>query len=187
MKFALKIVDSIVNLREKYKKPEFIIGYRLSPEEPFEDGITMTETLKLVKALIQKNIQYIHVSQKDFFKKSRRGKGAGIERLKLIHDETKGKVALIGVGGIKSEKDFINAVSSDFAEFIGVGQASMMNKDLGIILKEGKGDKLNLELDPEKPELYSIPSDLWKMCISGIDWLPPVKGKSSEKNKMILL
>ena len=181
MKFALKIVDSIVNLREKYKKPEFIIGYRLSPEEPFEDGITMTETLKLVKALIQKNIQYIHVSQKDFFKKSRRGEGAGIERLKLIHDETKGKVALIGVGGIKSEKDFINAVNSDFAEFIGVGQASMMNKDLGIILKEGKGDKLNLELDPENPELYSIPSDLWKMCISGIDWLPPVKGKSSEK------
>ena len=181
MKFALKIVDSIVNLREKYKKPEFIIGYRLSPEEPFEDGITMTETMKLVKALIQKNIQYIHVSQKDFFKKSRRGEGAGIERLKLIHDETKGKVALIGVGGIKSEKDFINAVNSDFAEFIGVGQASMMNKDLGIILKEGKGDKLNLELDPEKPELYSIPSDLWKMCISGIDWLPPVKGKSSEK------
>ena len=177
----LNIVDSICNLKEKYKKPEFIIGYRLSPEEPYEDGITMTETLKLVKALNKKNIQYIHASQKDFFKKARRGEGAGIERLKLIHNETKGKVALIGVGGIKSEKDFISAVNSEFSEFIAVGQASMMNKDLGIILKEGKVDKLNLELDPEKQELYSIPCELWKICLSGIDWLPPLKGKSEKK------
>ena len=181
MKFALNIVDNICNLREKYKNPEFIIGYRLSPEEPYEDGITMTETLKLVKALINKPIQYIHVSQKDFFKKSRRGEGAGIERLKIIHNETKGKVALIGVGGIKSEKDFISAANSEFTEFIAVGQASMMNKDLGILLKEGKGDKLNLELYPEHPELYSIPNELWKMCLSGIEWLPPLKGKFQKK------
>ena len=56
MKFALSIVDSICELREKYKKPQFIIGYRLSPEEPYEDGITMTETLKLVKNLVKKPI-----------------------------------------------------------------------------------------------------------------------------------
>ena len=57
----------------------------------------MTETLKLIRALVKKPLQYIHISQKDYFKKARRGEGEGIERLKLIHDETKGKVALIGV------------------------------------------------------------------------------------------
>ena len=138
----------------------------------------MNETLKLVKALVKKPIQYIHVSQKDYFKKSRRGDYAGIERLKVIHNETKGKVALIGVGGIKSEKDFKSAIDSEFTEFIAVGVASMLNKDLGNLLKEGKGNKLNLEFDPDHPEIYSIPSNLWKMCLSGIDWLPPVKGKS---------
>ena len=107
MNFALKIVDACCKIREKYNKPEFIIGYRLSPEEPYEDGITMTETLKLIRALVQKNIQYIHISQKDYFKKARRGEGKGIERLKLIHDITKNKVALIGVGGLKSEKIFM--------------------------------------------------------------------------------
>ena len=107
MNFALKIVDACCKIREKYNKPEFIIGYRLSPEEPYENGITMTETLKLIRALVQKNIQYIHISQKDYFKKARRGEGKGIERLKLIHDITKNKVALIGVGGLKSEKIFM--------------------------------------------------------------------------------
>ena len=94
MRFPLEVVDACCKIRDKYNKPEFIIGYRLSPEEPFEDGITMTETLALVRALVQKPIQYIHVSLKNYFQNARRGEGAGTPRLKLIHDEIKGKVAL---------------------------------------------------------------------------------------------
>ena len=97
MRFPLEVVDACCKVRDKYKKPEFIIGYRLSPEEPFEDGITLTETIQLVRALVKKPIQYIHVSQKNYFQNARRGEGARTPRLKLIHDEIKGKVALIGV------------------------------------------------------------------------------------------
>lgn len=182
MNFALKIVDAVCKIREKHNCPKFIIGYRLSPEEPYEDGITMTETLKLIKALVQKPIQYIHISQKDYFKKARRGEGIGIERLKLIHDITKDKVALIGVGGLKSEKNIYDAFKTGFSEFIAVGVASMLNPDFAILLKEGKGDKINLELDPQHPELYKIPKHLWEMCLEGQDWLPPIKGKTYNRS-----
>lgn len=181
MKFALKIVDAVCKVREKYKVPEFIIGYRLSPEEPYEDGITMTETLKLIKNLISKPIQYIHVSQKDYFKKARRGEGSGIERLKLIHDEIKGKVALIGVGGLLSGENIKKASDSGFSDFVAVGGASLLNKELGTLLKEGKYDEINVEIDPEKKEIYSLPNNLWNMCMQNIDWLPPVKGKPRKK------
>ena len=183
MNFALKIVDAVCKIREKCNCPKFIIGYRLSPEEPYEDGITMTETLKLIRALVQKPIQYIHISQKDYFKKARRGEGQGTERLKLIHDITKDKVALIGVGGLKSEKDIYNAEKSGFSEFIAVGVASMLNPDFAILLKEGKGEKINLELDPQHPELYKMPKHLWEMCLEGQDWLPPIKGKTYSKSE----
>ena len=183
MNFALQIVDAVVKVKEKYNIPKFIIGYRLSPEEPYEDGLTMTETLKLVRALVKKPLQYIHISLRDYFRKARRGEGAGTERLKLIHDETKGKMALIGVGGLKTEKDLNNAANTGFTEFIAVGVASMMNKDLGILLKEGKGDKLEVELDPEHPEKYAMPQHLWEMCLSNIDWLPPIKGQPRSKNQ----
>ena len=76
MRFPLEVVDSCCKIRDKLNKPEFIIGYRLSPEEPFDDGITMTETLALVKELVKKPIQYIHVSQKSYFQDARRGEGA---------------------------------------------------------------------------------------------------------------
>ena len=177
MRFPLEVVDACCKIRDKYNKPEFIIGYRLSPEEPFENGITMTETLTLVRALVKKPIQYIHISQDNFFQKVRRGEGTGVERLKVIHKETKGKVALIGVGGLYSYKDFNKALKSEFVDFIGTGRASMLNKDLGILLKEQREKEINLRLDPVHPELYSIPNILWALCIKGGYWLPPVKGQ----------
>ena len=181
MNFPLKVVDACCKIREKYKKPEFIIGYRLSPEEPFEPGITMTETLKLVKELVKKPIQYIHISQWNYFKKARRGEGAGTERLKLIHEITKGKMALMGVGGLKSEEDLNRAYDTGFCEFIAVGGASMVNRDFGILLKEGKGSQLGLEIDPEHPEKYVMPDNLWKMSCQGISYFPPVKGKNCNR------
>ena len=181
MKFPLAIVDACCKVREKLNRPDFIIGYRLSPEEPYDTGLTMTDTIHLVKVLVNKPLQFIHISQWNYFKKAHRGEGAGVERLKTIHEITKGKVALIGVGGLLSEKDLNTAFETGFSEFIGVGCASMINKDFGILLKENKGNQLSLELDPQHPEKYSIPPVLWKMCCEAQDWLPPVKGKSHKK------
>ena len=39
MNFPIKVIDACCKVREKYKRPDFIIGYRLSPEEPFNPGI----------------------------------------------------------------------------------------------------------------------------------------------------
>ena len=176
MRFPIEIVDACCKIRDKYNKPEFIIGYRLSPEEPFEDGITMTETLALVRELVKKPIQY-NIMFKKYFQNARRGEGAGTPRLKLIHDEIKGKVALIGVGGLFSEKDINKALISGYTEFIGVGRASMINKDLATLLKEGKGDKIEVEVDDKHPEDYCFTKGIWAMIHQGMDWLPKIKSQ----------
>ena len=141
----------------------------------------MTETLKLVRALIKKPIQYIYVSQLHYFRKTRRGEGAGIERLKVIHDEIKGKVALIGVGGLRNEKDINQSLDSCFSEFVAIGCASMINKDFGILLKENRGNEISEEIDPDHPEKYCMPEPLWKMSLEGINYFPNIKGKPVER------
>ena len=179
MNFPLQIVDEVCKIRDKYNRPDFVIGYRLSPEESYDGGISMTETLKLVKALSSKPIQYIHISQRNYYQKVRKGEGVGKERLKIIHNETKGKVALIGIGGLLSENDLNSAINSGLSEFIAVGKASILNNNLGILLEQGKGDEIILELDPDHPEKYEIPTNLWEICLTGQDWLPPLKGKNN--------
>lgn len=183
MKFHIKLIDEVCKIRDKYKRPDFIIGYRISPEEPFDDGITMTETLKLVNVLKEKPLQYLHISQMNFFQKARRGEGAGTERLKLIHDELKGKLALIGCGGLKTYDEFNKAMDSGFCEFIAAGKANLLNKDLGVLLEEGKKDEINLELDPEHPEKYLIPNEPRKACLTVPGWLPPIKGEPKKDIK----
>ena len=80
-------------------------------------------------------------------------------------------MALIGVGGLLTIDDFNKALDSGYADFIAVGRALMLNKDLGTLLKEGKGDKINLEIDPEHPEKFDIPKILWGMSIQEGSWL----------------
>ena len=178
MKFLIKAIDSCIKIKEKYNRPDFIIGYRLSPEEPYENGITITETLKLIKVLLTKQIQYIHISQWNYFRKAHRGEGAGHERLKIIHEITNGKMPTIGVGDLKTGEDLNKALDTGFSEFIGVGEASMMNKELGILLKENKENQINLELDPEHPEKYAMPKILMEICCENKDWGISIKGQT---------
>ena len=38
MNFALKVIDKCCEIKNKYKKSDFIIEYRITPEEPYKDG-----------------------------------------------------------------------------------------------------------------------------------------------------
>ena len=98
MRFPLAVVDAVVAVREKHQHDDFIIGYRFSPEEPGEDGLTMTETGALIDALVQKPLQYLHVSLWEFDKKIRRGGDTTQTRMQFIHERINGKLPLIGVG-----------------------------------------------------------------------------------------
>ena len=89
----------------------------------------------------------------------------------------KGKMALVGVGWLLSDKDFNKALNSGYVEFIGAGKAFLLNKDLGILLKEGKGDKIDLEFDADDPKKYALPEMLWGMVLQNQGWLPPLKKK----------
>lgn len=176
LRFPMAVVDAVLAVREKMNRPDFIIGYRLSPEEPGENGITMSDTVELLNALVEKPIQYLHISQWNFTKKARRGVGEGTPRLKVIHDAVKGKLPIVGLGSLFSMNDYIEAMKSGYVEFVGCGKSIMINPHLGTKLYEGKADEIALELDPQKEDHYGIPDPLWGMCQKGEDWLPPVKG-----------
>ena len=66
------------------------------------------------------------ISQKDCFKKDRNDEGEGTERLKLIHEEIKGKMVLNGVGGLLIEKDSNYTIKTGFSWFIAVRVASIL-------------------------------------------------------------
>ena len=93
----------------------------------------------------------------------------------LHGDEINEAVARVVNGGWYLQGKENEKFEQHYAEFIGIGKALLLNKDLGKLLKEGKGDKIELEFDGNHPEKYNIPKFLWDMCCQNTGWLPKVK------------
>ena len=177
MRFPLAVVDAVVAVREKHRLNDFIIGYRFSPEEAGEDGLTMTETGTLIDALVQKPLQYLHVSLWEFDKKIRRGGDTAQTRMQFIHDRINGKLPLIGVGNLFTADDILAAFETGWAEFIALGKTVMINPNIATQIREGREAEIETQLDSARADHYGFPDILWEFSASGTQsWLPPVKG-----------
>ncbi|HFC8833500.1 TPA: NADH-dependent flavin oxidoreductase [Neisseria subflava] len=177
MHFPLAVIDAVVAVREKHQRDDFIIGYRFSPEEPGDDGLTMTETGALIDALVQKPLQYLHVSLWEFDKKIRRGGDTAQTRMQFIHERINGKLPLIGVGNLFTADQILAAYETGWAEFIALGKTVMINPHIATQIREGREDKIETQLDPTRADHYGLPDTLWGFSSSGTQsWLPPVKG-----------
>lgn len=177
MRFPLAIIDAVVAVREKHQRDDFIIGYRFSPEEPGDDGLTMTETGALIDALVQKPLQYLHVSLWEFDKKIRRGGDTAQTRMQFIHERINGKLPLIGVGNLFTADQILAAYETGWAEFIALGKTVMINPHIATQIREGREDEIETQLDPTRADHYGFPNTLWSFTSSGTQsWLPPVKG-----------
>lgn len=101
LRFPLAVIDAVLKIKEKYANDSFIIGYRLSPEEIEEPGITLEDTKRLVSELQKTAIDYIHLSLGDIWRTSFRDKADKtpiINQLKALC----GNKPLIGVGGVRT-------------------------------------------------------------------------------------
>ena len=177
MRFPLAVIDAVVAVREKHQRNDFIIGYRFSPEEPGDDGLTMTETGALIDALVQKPLQYLHVSLWEFDKKIRRGGDTAQTRMQFIHERINGKLPLIGVGNLFTADQILAAYETGWAEFIALGKTVMINPHIATQIREGREDEIVTQLDPTRADHYGLPDTLWGFSSSGTQsWLPPVKG-----------
>lgn len=178
LRFPLAVVDAVDAVRRKHNRPDFIVGYRFSPEEGGDNGLTMQDTFALIDALVQKPLQYLHVSLWDFYKKARRGADTNLTRIEQIHQRIGGKLPLIGVGNLFTAEQILAAYQTGWAEFIALGKTVLLNPDLAELIESGREAEIVCELDPDKADRYRIPERLWQQCQMGLAYLPPLKGRA---------
>lgn len=54
LKFPMAVIDEVLKAKKEFASDDFIVGYRLSPEEAESPGITMDITEELVNAITKK-------------------------------------------------------------------------------------------------------------------------------------
>ena len=181
LRFPLAVIDAVSTVKVRSGRNDFILGYRFSPEEPGDNGLTMQDTFALIDALVEKPLQYLHVSLWDFYKKARRGADSTLTRMQLIHRRINGKLPLIGVGNLFTADQILAAYQTGWAEFIAMGKSVLINPDLATLIANGEESKIATEIDPDRNDYYRIPTNLWAQNMRHLAYLPPVKGNNEWK------
>jgi len=170
MAFPLAVVNEVVAVSEKYAKTPFIIGYRISPEEVENPGITTEDTLHFVEVLASKKLDFIHVSTMNFWGASLRNPEDTKPRTLLIQEKVGHLVPIIAVGGVKNTEDAVKILETGIP-LLAIGRELLMEPDWAMKVKENP-NALITELDLARQEDLVIPDVMWNALKSRPGWIP---------------
>ena len=170
MRFPLEVIAEVNRVKAQYADDSFIVGYRFSPEEPEEDGITLDETVKLVDRLADESLDYLHISLADFRSLARRYKGEKENRIKILHRVINGRVPFIGVGSIYSKEDALEAMETG-AELLALGRELLIEPHW--VEKIKAGEEVITKMDMTRDNV--IPKPLMNKMKAHPGWVPGVR------------
>ncbi len=167
--FPLAIVKACEDARNTFPEADakkFIIGYRFSPEENSEPGITLSDTDYLIDQLVNTGLDYLHVSLSSFSAPSIRGTQEPV--LERIFQRVRGKKTFIGVGGICTVKDATQALQ--MMDLAAIGRQLLV--DPQTVEKWEQGQSAWTHYDSQNHKALHIPMPLHKIIIERKDWVP---------------
>ncbi len=170
MTFPLAVVDAVKHAAALAGRP-FLVGYRISPEEMENPGITMEDTLHFVEVLSTKKLDYLHISVMDFWAGSIRDQEDTTSRAQLIAAKVGGIVPIIGVGGIHTPSDAEKALETG-VDSIAMGRELLMEPLWLKKVTENSVDQIATELDVNAQDFLKIPLPLWQGLIYRTGWMP---------------
>lgn len=176
--FPLAVVDEVKRAAAEGTKEPFIVGYRFSPEEPEEDGLTMDHTFALIKALNGKNLSYLHVSLMEYASKPRRGGDLNRTRLEQIVEAAAG-TPVIGVGSVHTPEQAVEAIELG-AAMVALGRELIVEPDWVEKVEAGREADIALSLTSADQDRLVVPDQLWGMIMGLTGWFPVVEAETAE-------
>jgi 2,4-dienoyl-CoA reductase-like NADH-dependent reductase (Old Yellow Enzyme family) len=171
--FPLAIVAEVQKVVQEHAKTPFIVGYRFSPEEPETPGITMADTLKLVDALADNKLDYIHVSQTDYKATPRRGVDDNRSRLAIIQERVGKRLPVIGVGSIYQAEDALEACKTG-VPLLALGRELIIDPDWVEKIEAGREAEIVTKIDKNAQERLVVPDPLWNAIVNSPGWFPGI-------------
>lgn len=156
MNFAVEVIKEIKDVIKKYADRPFLIGFRISPEEP--EGYRVKDTFPLIDKLIDCGIDYLHVSLANLLsQKPIDDENGEATILNLILNHVHQRVPVVAAGGIKQANDAIAALIMGLS-LVAVGHGLIINPNW--VELATKGEKANEILSMSKADELAIPKKL---------------------------
>lgn len=153
MNFAKEVSKEVFRVVKDYAPKDFIVGYRISPEEIHGEnvGYTWHESTQLVDMLTKNfDFDYIHLSLLDYKQKPT---DSDQTLAKLLGNSINGDALEIVAGGIRTEEQMKDALN--YMNLVGLGRATLMDNQIGYKISHDEGAQINHAFtDDTLPKLH---------------------------------
>jgi len=156
MNFAVAVITEIQDVIRRYAEKPFLLGFRLSPEEP--ESYRVRDTFPFIDKLIELGIDYLHISLTDLLSQKPIGDELGKDTiLKLILDHVDQRIPVISAGGIKQADDAVEAINLGLS-LVAVGHGLIINPNWVELIS--RGEKADEVLSMSKADVLAVPQKL---------------------------
>jgi 2,4-dienoyl-CoA reductase-like NADH-dependent reductase (Old Yellow Enzyme family) len=172
--FPLAVVKEVKKAVADYATNPFIIGYRLSPEEGTNPGISLNDTLHLVDVLANQDLDYLHISVMHFWNGSFRDKDQTDSRIVKIQEKVGTRVAVIGVGSLHTPDEVVEALETGIP-MIALGRELIMEPKWIEKTKQNQIENIRTTLSKNDQSELVVPTPLWNRIMNSPGWFPVVE------------
>jgi 2,4-dienoyl-CoA reductase-like NADH-dependent reductase (Old Yellow Enzyme family) len=92
MRFPLSVVAQVRQTITAHADRPFALGYRITCDEPYADGLRIADSLALIDGMIAQGIDYLHVSLGDALTAKPVDGSDGATIIALLHDHLAGRI-----------------------------------------------------------------------------------------------
>lgn len=169
LRFAVEIVKEIKRVVAKYEKPAFIIGYRISPDEPMDGALRMKDTFALIEKLIALDVTYIHASLPDALKDRPVDSTDNQTYLELLSQFINNRVPFIAAGSIQTPEQARLAMEQG-ATLPAIGHTFVTDPSWVQKLESNQINDIHLSIKQNLVEELKLPKKLWDYIQNSVPW-----------------
>ncbi|WGE88115.1 NADH-dependent flavin oxidoreductase [Actinobacillus equuli subsp. haemolyticus] len=167
-RFALEVVKRIQEVIKQYAKADFILGYRISPEEIHREGngFTFDEALYLIDEVAKLGVDYFNVSQsgvRGFAAEPKAGAYMGQAISKVIKTRLVGRALLLASGDLTSPDKILEAVT-EYADITSNATMVLLDPDTKNKIQSGREDEVSLAVDETTIDDLKLPKAFYKIA-----------------------
>lgn len=181
MNFAIEVSREVLRVAKEYGKEDFIVGYRISPEEIHGEniGYTWHESQLLIEKLTSMfDFDYIHFSLVQYNSKPEYN-DSDKALIQLMCESVKNDTLTIVAGGVHTVEKMKDALN--YVDMAGLGRPTLIDPQIGYKIENGLEDTIYLEFNEESvkagkltPGMIELLANIPEFEMAGTDYLKSV-------------
>ncbi|MGM0216811.1 NADH-dependent flavin oxidoreductase [Enterococcus sp. AZ109] len=168
LRFPMAVVTEIKRVIEAYASKDFILGYRISPDEPMAGALRMTDTYALTDKLIDMGVTYIHASLPDALQAKPVDATDDVTYLEALSQHINQRVLFVAAGMIQTPQQAEKILEKGALPAIGHG---FVTEPLWMEKAEaGQADDIRLTIKKNDVVDLRLPEKMWVAIQNSGDW-----------------